>query len=81
MIKRQLLDEIGTLDEGFFMLFEEVDWCFGAKKAGWEIWFTPRAQVVHHHGNRWWLDGIAYSGLMALACVRIAAYRLRAMVS
>jgi len=109
MIKRQLLDEIGTLDEGFFMLFEEVDWCFRAKKAGWEIWFTPSAQVVHHYGqsikqvkvrmilsshrglyrfwhkhyrgNRWWLDGIAYSGLMALAYVRIAAYRLRSLIA
>lgn len=109
MIKRQLLDEIGTLDEGFFMLFEEVDWCFRAKKAGWEIWFTPTAQVLHHYGqsikqvkvrmilsshkglyrfwhkhyrgNRWWLDGVAYSGLMALAYVRIAAYRLRGLIS
>jgi len=109
MIKRQLLDEIGTLDEGYWMLFEEVDWCFRAKKAGWEIWFTPGAQVVHHYGqsikqvkvrmilsshrglyrfwfkhyrgNRWWLDGIAYGGLMALAYLRISMYKLRALVS
>lgn len=106
MIKREVLDQVGTLDEGFFMLFEEVDWCFRVKAAGWEIWFTPSAQIVHHYGqsikqvkvsmilsshrglyrfwrkhyrgNRWWLDGFAYSGLMALAYVRIGMYRLRA---
>jgi GT2 family glycosyltransferase len=33
------------------MLFEEVDWCFRIIKAGYEIWFTPRAQVVHHYGQ------------------------------
>ncbi len=108
MIKRQLLDQIGTLDEGYWMLFEEVDWCFRAKKAGWEIWFTPDAQVVHHYGqsikqvkvrmilsshrglyrfwfkhyrgNRWWLDGIAYGGLMLLAYLRIGMYKLRALL-
>jgi GT2 family glycosyltransferase len=106
MIKREVLDQVGTLDEGFFMLFEEVDWCFRVKAAGWEIWFTPASQIVHHYGqsikqvkvsmilsshrglyrfwrkhyrgNRWWLDGFAYSGLMALAYVRIGMYRLRA---
>jgi GT2 family glycosyltransferase len=109
MIKRKVLDEIGTLDEGFFMLFEEVDWCYRVKKAGWEIWFTPRAQVVHHYGqsikqvkvrmilsshrglyrfwrkhyrgDRWWLDGFAYSGLMALAYARIASYKLKSLLS
>ena len=32
-------------------------------------------------GNRWWLDGFAYMGLMALAYVRIAMYRLKAAAS
>jgi N-acetylglucosaminyl-diphospho-decaprenol L-rhamnosyltransferase len=109
MIKRSVLDQVGTLDEGFFMLFEEVDWCYRVKKAGYEIWFTPRAQVVHHYGQsikqvkvamilsshrglhrfwrkhymggRWWLDGMAYLGLMALAYVRIASYKLKAILS
>ncbi len=109
MIKRAVLEQVGTLDEGFFMLFEEVDWCYRVKKAGFEIWFTPRAQVVHHYGQsikqvkvamilsshrglyrfwhkhyrggRWWLDAVAYSGLMALAYVRIASYKLKALLS
>jgi GT2 family glycosyltransferase len=109
MIKRSVLDQVGMLDEGFFMLFEEVDWCYRVKKAGYQIWFTPRAQVMHHYGQsikqvkvamilsshrglyrfwhkhyregRWWLDAIAYTGLMALAYVRIASYKLRTLLS
>jgi GT2 family glycosyltransferase len=95
MIKRAVLDQVGNLDEGFFMLFEEVDWCFRVKAAGWEIWFTPTSQIVHHYGQsikqvkvsmilsshrglyRFWRDGFAYSGLMALAYVRIGMYRLK----
>src|SRR5581483_4421831 len=40
MIRREVIEKIGTLDEGYFMLFEEVDWLYRAKQAGWQIWFT-----------------------------------------
>lgn len=51
LLRRQVIDEVGNLDEGFFMLFEEVDWCYRIKERGWEIWFTPSAKVVHHYGQ------------------------------
>jgi hypothetical protein len=51
LIRRKVLDEVGLLDEEFFMLFEEVDWCYRVKQTGWEIWFTPTAKVVHHYGQ------------------------------
>jgi GT2 family glycosyltransferase len=51
LIRRETLEEAGLFDEGYFMLFEEVDWCYRVKKLGWEIWFTPAAQVVHHYGQ------------------------------
>jgi len=51
LIRKELFDKIGFFDEGYFMLFEEVDWLYSAKKAGWQIWFTPQAQVVHHMGQ------------------------------
>lgn len=51
MIRREVIDEVGSLDEGFFMLFEEVDWCYRIKQAGWQIWFDPSYQVVHHYGQ------------------------------
>jgi GT2 family glycosyltransferase len=51
MVRREVIDQVGILDEGYFMLFEEVDWCYRIKQAGWEIWFTPTAKVLHHYGQ------------------------------
>jgi N-acetylglucosaminyl-diphospho-decaprenol L-rhamnosyltransferase len=51
LLPRQVIEKVGSLDEGYFMLFEEVDWCYRIKQAGWQIWFTPAAQVVHHYGQ------------------------------
>ncbi len=51
LIRKELFSQIGFFDEDFFMLFEEVDWCYRAKQAGWEIWFTPKAKVLHHLGQ------------------------------
>ncbi|MCL6431731.1 MAG: glycosyltransferase family 2 protein, partial [Anaerolineae bacterium] len=51
LIRREVWDEIGSLDERFFMYFEEVDFCYRAKKAGWGIRFTPAAQVIHYGGE------------------------------
>lgn len=51
MVRQEVIKQVGILDEGFFMLFEEVDWCYRIKQAGWQIWFTTSARVVHHHGQ------------------------------
>jgi GT2 family glycosyltransferase len=51
LLRRQVIEEVGVLDEGFFMLFEEVDWCYRIKQAGWQIWFDPAARVIHHYGQ------------------------------
>jgi GT2 family glycosyltransferase len=51
LVRREVIDNVGKLDEGYFMLFEEVDWCYRIKHANWQIWFTPSAQVVHHFGQ------------------------------
>ena len=51
LLRRKVIEEVGVLDEGFFMLFEEVDWCYRIKQSGWQIWFYPEAKVVHHYGQ------------------------------
>jgi GT2 family glycosyltransferase len=51
LIRRELLDAIGSLDERFFLWFEEVDFCLRAQEAGWEVWYTPTA-MVHHLGGK-----------------------------
>ena len=47
LIRRQVFDDIGLLDEEFFMYFEDVDFCQRARKAGWSIINNPSAHVVH----------------------------------
>jgi GT2 family glycosyltransferase len=50
LARRTMLDEIGLLDEDFFMYSEETDWCMRAKNAGWLTMFVPDAHVMHYGG-------------------------------
>lgn len=50
LLRRQALDELGGLDEAFFMYAEDLEWCWRAAQAGWSVWFEPSA-VVRHVGN------------------------------
>jgi GT2 family glycosyltransferase len=47
MIRRQSVARIGVFDESFFYLYEDVDFCFRAKKAGLKVLYVPQASVVH----------------------------------
>jgi N-acetylglucosaminyl-diphospho-decaprenol L-rhamnosyltransferase len=51
MVRRSVVDEVGLLDEGFFMYCEEIDWCMRIKRAGWTILCCPEAEIVHHVGQ------------------------------
>jgi len=48
MARREAIQQVGLLDERFFIYCEEIDWCMRMKKAGWGIYCVPRAEVVHH---------------------------------
>jgi len=47
LIKREMIKNVGLLDERFFMYSEEADWCFRAKKSGWKVVFYPEAEIIH----------------------------------
>lgn len=47
MIRREVLDQIGLLDEGFFMYCEDVDICYRAHRAGWKVMYCPDAVITH----------------------------------
>lgn len=47
-IRRDVLGRVGLLDEGYWIWFEEVDFCRRTASAGWEVWFTPSAAAIHH---------------------------------
>lgn len=50
LIRRQVISDIGWMDEDFFLYFEEVDFCRRARTAGWECWYVPESRVVHLEG-------------------------------
>jgi len=51
MIRRKTMEEIGFLDDRYFLYFEEIDYCLTARRAGWDVVFYPHAQVVHLGGQ------------------------------
>lgn len=51
MIRREVFEQVGLLDEAYFMYFEEVDFCLRAARAGWECWYVPASRVVHLVGQ------------------------------
>lgn len=51
LIRRSVIDQVGLMDENFFMYYEEVDLCYRIKKAGWRIVFMPEAVITHLAGR------------------------------
>lgn len=47
LVRRTLWQQTGGLDEGFALYFEETDWCRRAQLAGWQLWYTPDAVIMH----------------------------------
>ena len=50
ILRRRTLEEIGTLDERFFMYFEDADLCRRARGAVWSVYYLPEVEVVHQAG-------------------------------
>lgn len=48
MIRRAAWEQVGLLDERFFMYLEETDWCKRLREAGWQIYYTPDAAFIHY---------------------------------
>ena len=51
LIRREVLHEIGLMDDEYFMYFEDAEFCFRARKAGWKILHDPSVSVVHLRGG------------------------------
>ena len=51
MIKRSVLDEVGSFDEAFFIFGEDMDLCYRLNKAGWKCWYVPGAGIIHLGGE------------------------------
>jgi GT2 family glycosyltransferase len=51
LVRKTAIDQVGMMDENFFMYSEETDWCFRFKKHGWKTLYTPHVQTVHLWGG------------------------------
>jgi len=62
LVRREAVEQVGMFDESFFMFSEETDWLYRFRQAGWEVWFTPDAEVVHlggaSHGGRLYVENL-----------------------
>lgn len=58
LLRRSILEDVGLLDNDYFMYGEETDLCYRIKKAGWKIYYYPDATIVHVHGGsqKTWAD-------------------------
>lgn len=50
MVRREALNQVGLLDEDFFIYGEDIDWCKRFKTLGWEVVFFPEAKAIHYGG-------------------------------
>lgn len=83
LIRREALEQVGGMDEGYFMYSEEVDWCRRIRKAGWAIWQVPAARVTHVGGAatrqfRWKMLVALYRSRMRFVALHGPAWQLRA---
>lgn len=51
IIRRKVFEDIGVLDEGYYTQYEDVDFCFNARKANWSVWYVPASRVIHLVGQ------------------------------
>jgi len=48
LIRKEVYDKVGDFDSDYFMYVEEVDYCYQAKKLGWEVWYLPKWSILHY---------------------------------
>jgi GT2 family glycosyltransferase len=81
LVRRAAVEQVGGLDEDFFMFSEETEWCWRFRAAGWKVVFAPVADVVHvggaSHGGRLFRENVR-GHLRFLAKHRGLAYAERA---
>ncbi len=72
-VRREMLEQIGYLDEGMFMYYEDLDICFRARRSGWKVSYVPGGQVIHLGGR----TSQVKFGPMLIASVRSSFYFFR----
>ncbi|MFF5993855.1 glycosyltransferase family 2 protein [Lysinibacillus sp. KU-BSD001] len=50
LIRKETINQVGMLDEEFFMYGEDIDWCYRIKEGGWKIIYNPTVSIIHYKG-------------------------------
>ncbi len=51
LVRTEVVQAVGLMDEEYFLYFEETDYCLQARKAGWQCWYLPQGRVIHISGQ------------------------------
>jgi hypothetical protein len=48
LTRREIIEQVGLLDESFFLFLEETDWCYRIKQQGWKVYWIPEGEIIHY---------------------------------
>jgi GT2 family glycosyltransferase/lipopolysaccharide/colanic/teichoic acid biosynthesis glycosyltransferase len=51
MVRKETFEQVGGLDESYFMYGEDLDWCYRIRQAGWRIFYVHSTQIIHYKGE------------------------------
>src|SRR5919202_5338886 len=65
LVRREALEEVGLLDEGYWLYMDDLDWCYRFHRAGWKVWYAGSVSVLHVKGGTTVLErrGARHRGL------------------
>ena len=49
MVRQEAIDQVGLLDEGYFLYMEDLDWCRRFWEKNWQVWYLAETEVIHFH--------------------------------
>ena len=49
LVRREAIEQVGSMDERFFLYFEDIDWCYRMGKHGWAVYYVPESVMVHSY--------------------------------
>ena len=51
IVRREVIDKVGLMDESYYMYGDDIDWCYRIKKTGWKVYYLPDAEIIHYGGR------------------------------
>jgi GT2 family glycosyltransferase len=67
MVRREVIEKVGMLDERFFIYSEDVDWCRRIRAGGWKVVFFPGAEAIHYGGSSSTVERVRFNREMVKA--------------